>query len=192
MRMYSRSTGTLHVVPRIQPVADHVSIAGALRADDFRELKARGFQTIVDLRWNGEPTPFGLSPREERCRAAELGFTHFQIPVISTALDRPTVEAVHRTLAIAERPVLVHCASGRRAAVLVIMDLACTAGWTPTQCLERLDALGFDCAEMPRLREFLVRYLGTRRGESGSALGALDTRAGQRSPRPNRRTAGHV
>lgn len=142
-----------------QEVNDWLAIAGTLVWEDITALAQRGYRSFIDLRGENEPAAGGLGPHEVRRWVRVHGLTYRQIPVLVTALDDATVDAVRHTLREVEKPVLLHCASGRRAGALALMHLGCEEGATVEQCLTRARAMGLDFEGLPPLRDFFVDYL---------------------------------
>lgn len=142
-----------------QELNDWLAIAGTLICEDIAALALRRYRTFIDLRADSEPAAGGLSPRAvQRCVSA-LGLSYRQIPVLATALNDATVDAVRRTLREVEKPILLHCASGRRAGALALMHLGCEQGASVEQCLTRAQVMGLDFDGLPPLRDFFVSYL---------------------------------
>lgn len=142
---------------------DELAIAGTLVESDLDELVRRGYRTIIDLRAGGESAPGGLRPEDEGPLAAARGLRYEEIPVSPQNLAVGTAKAVGRAIAAAEPRILVHCASGRRAAFLAAMHLAGAQGWTVGRCLEEVVRAGVSPDETPKLRDFLIEYVHVHR-----------------------------
>ncbi|HEY0230767.1 MAG TPA: sulfur transferase domain-containing protein [Dokdonella sp.] len=96
-------------------LAGDVWVAEQLETDQLAALKVQGFRTIVDLRPDGEAPD--QPPAREMSSAAEKNGLHFTyLPVPHGDIPLPAVDTLERTLATSERPVLLYCRSGRRAA----------------------------------------------------------------------------
>ena len=142
-----------------QRVNDRLAIAGALTETDLAHLIAQDYRTIIDLRSNDEPVASGLRPAEERQYAAALGVPYQQIPIVITSFDALCITQVRAALSHAAAPVVLHCASGRRAGILALVHLGCQEGWSADRCLSKAPVLGLDLDGMPLLRDLLVRYV---------------------------------
>ena len=94
-------------------VDDGVVIAGAV---DLNVLRAAhdGEVVLIDLRTEAEGTP------EEAAAAEALGMRYENIPVSSADIDPDQVSALSSAMASAgdDALIVVHCASGNRAAML--------------------------------------------------------------------------
>lgn len=134
-------------------VQDNIFIGGQPSGQDLQAAAGQGIKNVVDLRL---PSEEGAAPR-----SGELGgLLHSNLPVDKTALSDSMVEEFDRLLCGLEGPVLIHCATGARAALLLALSRAKA---------ERLDAaatfalareMGFDLAAMPVFAEFIERVTG--------------------------------
>jgi uncharacterized protein (TIGR01244 family) len=140
-------------------INERMAIAGILTAGDLEQLTAQGYRTVIDLRADGEPPPEALPPREERQRAAELGVSYHQVPIVMGLTSNASVGAVRRLLREADGSVVLHCASGRIATALALIYSACDEGATLGECFARAEAMGLDCDGSPGLLAFWVGYI---------------------------------
>lgn len=77
------------------------------------KLKESGFKTVIDTRKLKEGT------RKEQKEVESVGLTYHNLPVSSyTALKDENVDTFSKLVDNAEKPVLIHCASGNRVGVL--------------------------------------------------------------------------
>jgi uncharacterized protein (TIGR01244 family) len=89
----------------------HAGLAagGTVSPEAMRELKAMGFQTVIDLRTEAEGT------LQERAAVEALGLRYVSIPVTAASLSVADVRAVAGVLRDPKAgPVLMHCASSNR------------------------------------------------------------------------------
>jgi len=129
-------------------------LSGGQPTPEQIEAAARGgFRTVINLRSEQEP---GFEWEREKVEA--LGMRYVHIPVAGAdGLTHENVEAIDAALerALAEGPVLFHCASGNRIGAV----LALRAAWLEGQDPER--ALGFGLASgLTRLEQATRRLLG--------------------------------
>jgi uncharacterized protein (TIGR01244 family) len=96
-------------------LAGGVWVAEQVSTRQVLALKAHGFRAIVDLRPDGE-APGQPSSNEigRMAKASGLAFTY--LPVPHGDIPGPAADTLEQTLAQVERPVLLYCRSGRRAA----------------------------------------------------------------------------
>jgi len=86
--------------------------------DDLRQAKQEGIKTVIDFRLPSE-TP---TPNSEL--VARSGLDYVNIPVNKTSLSADQVDALDRAMRDKDGPFLLHCASGARAATLLVLSQA--------------------------------------------------------------------
>lgn len=109
--------------------------------EDLRQLAADGFASIIDLRQLGEGAE-GLSPPLEAAAAGRNGLRYAHIPVPMDRLETEMFDDVAAALQEMPAPVLVHCASGKRAGTFAIASTAINDGSTGRAAVERIEAAG--------------------------------------------------
>ena len=105
---------------------DKLFIAGQpLSGVAIKELKRLGLTTIVNIRTTPEVTNRKLTPFDESALSAALGLEYVHLPSggKDTPYDPATVTAFAAVMDAADGKVLLHCASGRRAAHLWVAYL---------------------------------------------------------------------
>ena len=129
------------------PLGPGINVAGRLDRVDIDALAKAGTRTIVNNRPDGEDP--GQLPAAEARRVAEAqGIVYHHIPVTAATLSRADVDAFAAVLRDAPAPVVAHCRSGTRSALL----------WALVRMREGADALsliataaqhGIDIASLP-------------------------------------------
>jgi uncharacterized protein (TIGR01244 family) len=124
-----------------------VSVAGGLDQADIEALAGAGVRAIINNRPDGEDP--GQLPAAEARRIAEArGIVYLHIPITAATLSRADVDTFAAALREAPGPVVAHCRSGTRSALL----------WALTRMREGDDALslitkaarhGIDIAGLP-------------------------------------------
>jgi uncharacterized protein (TIGR01244 family) len=99
------------------PLAPGLEISGKLDRADLEALAAAGVRTIVNNRPDGED-PGQLDAVEARSVAAVLGLQYHHIPVTAQSLSRADVDAFAAVLRSAPTPIVAHCRTGTRSALL--------------------------------------------------------------------------
>lgn len=89
-------------------------VTGQVDPHQLRTLKRNGFKGIVDLRPDGEAVG-QPSSAEMAEQARRLGMAFTYVPVSHGDIPAAAVERLGQALAQADTPVLLYCASGRRA-----------------------------------------------------------------------------
>ena len=110
-----------------------VLFGGQPTAEQLEALAASGFKTVLDLRGVGENRGF-----DEAAVARDLGLTYLPVPVTGETLSRAeTFDDFIRHFEEAEKPLLVHCASGGRVGALYYAWLVASEGMPRDQALEK-------------------------------------------------------
>ena len=144
----------------VMRVSDEVAVGGAPGRGDIGRLAGEGYRTVVDLRTRREGTPEGvLGAGEEGLAVEEAGMRHENVPVDMAGADEALIGRVGERIRAAEKPVLVHCASGRRAGAMVLANLAVERGMTAERCFERANEMGFDCESEPEIKRLVAGYV---------------------------------
>ena len=128
-------------------LAPGLNVAGRLDRADIEELARAGVRTIINNRPDGED-PGQLAAADARKLAEAHGIAYHHIPITAASLTKADVDAFAATLQSAAEPVVAHCRSGTRSALL----------WALTRLREGADPLalvaeaarhGIDIAGLP-------------------------------------------
>jgi uncharacterized protein (TIGR01244 family) len=135
------------MAPQLFSLGPELSVAGRLDRADIDALAAAGVRTIINNRPDGEDP--GQLPAAEARRLAEAhGIAYHHIPITAATLSRADVDAFAAVLRHAPAPVVAHCRSGTRSALL----------WALTRLREGANSLsliaeagqhGIDIASLP-------------------------------------------
>lgn len=123
-------------------IAPDIAVTGELFADDIAEIARLGFRSIVNNRPDGEEDG-QLASQAAAAHAWRHGLLYRAVP--SSKLDLftdPVVEGMGEALANLPRPILAHCKSGMRSAIIWA---AASARKVPVDAvLAQLAAAGYD------------------------------------------------
>ncbi|MGH8445136.1 MAG: TIGR01244 family sulfur transferase [Solimonas sp.] len=100
------------------PVASltrEVWVSEQITPDRLAHLRDQGFRSIIDLRPDGE-APDQMPSADVKRMASENGLGFAYVPVEHGEIASTTVDALATSLRSVDRPVLLYCRSGRRAA----------------------------------------------------------------------------
>lgn len=140
--------------------AEGIVIADCLSGGDVDRLREEGFATVLDLRDSGERMPEGvLEAGAERRAVGEAGMRYENVPVRMSELSQEVIERAGELLREAEKPVLVHCATGRRAGAVTLMNLGVECGMIAEECLAVAERMGFDCESQPEMKRLVIDYM---------------------------------
>ena len=101
-------------------LSDKVAVGGQPTVGDLRELRAKGFVAVVNLRTAGE-TGQPLSPEAEGDAAREAGLAYSHLPVAIPEIDPDHVRRLRAAIDASPGPVYVHCGAGQRACALSLL-----------------------------------------------------------------------
>ena len=135
-----------------------IAVAGALSADDFAGIAKLGFKAVVGNRPDGEEAG-QITARESAVAAWRAGLVYRHVPTTKHEIfeDR-VVEQMSDALIDLDGPVLLHCKSGQRSAILWA---AAVARSEPVDCvMATLAAAGY---EFEALREEIAAQAGRKR-----------------------------
>ena len=140
------------------PLSPELSVAGRLDRADIESLAQAGVRTIVNNRPDGEDP--GQLPAAEARRLAEAhGLAYHHIPITAASLTRADVDAFAATLREAEAPVVAHCRSGTRSALLWALSRM-REGADPLGLVAEAARHGIDIAGLPAVAARLRQRTG--------------------------------
>jgi uncharacterized protein (TIGR01244 family) len=135
------------MAPQLVFLAPGLSVTGRLDRPDIEALANAGVRTIVNNRPDGEDQ--GQLPAAEARRLAEaFGITYHHIPITAATLSRADVDAFAATLRDAPAPVVAHCRSGTRSALLWALSRM-REGAEPLALVAEAARHGIDIAGLP-------------------------------------------
>jgi uncharacterized protein (TIGR01244 family) len=125
-------------------IEDGLATANAITVAAIPKLADAGFKAIIDLR---SPTESGVA--EEAAAAGRGGLRYVNIPVTQATL---TVESVRKVADVldqsANRPVLIHCASGNRVGAVIELYREGIHGVDHETARNEARAIGLQAPEM--------------------------------------------
>ncbi len=126
---------------------------GQITPTDIADLAEQGYTTIVNNRPDGEEGPLQPSSDENRRAAEALGMSYHYLPMTPEMLTPELVEQFHKVLQESQGPVLAHCKSGTRCAVLWALAETAREGREIDTVLNETAQAGFDLSRMRPLFE---------------------------------------
>ena len=135
--------------PALAELAPGLSAAGKLDRSDIDALAGAGVRTIINNRPDGEDP--GQLPAADARRIAEgHGIAYHHIPVTAASLSRADVDAFAAVLATAPTPIVFHCRSGTRSALLWALARM-RDGADPSALVAEAARHGIDIAALPAI-----------------------------------------
>ncbi len=102
----------------ITPLTSEFAIAPQIALDDIKTIRDRGFRAILNARPDDETGEYMRSAEAARA-ARDLGLEYAHAPARNHAMfDPDTIDRFENALVELPKPVLAHCKSGTRAAIL--------------------------------------------------------------------------
>jgi len=105
--------------PGTTALAPDVFLAGQLAEEELREMQARGVKSVLNFRQMDEVGQFGLgmlAKEKELVEKLGMRYEHIPVPKNGPYADKPELlAAIQAAYASLERPLLIHCRTGRRA-----------------------------------------------------------------------------
>jgi len=137
------------MAPELFPLAPELSVAGRLDRADIDALAGAGVRTIINNRPDGEDP--GQLPAIEARRIAEAhGIAYRHIPITTATLSRADVTAFATALRETPAPVVAHCRSGTRSALLWALTRM-REGADPLSLIAEAAKHGIDIAALPAI-----------------------------------------
>ena len=123
--------------------------------DHLRQAKQEGIKTVIDLRFPSE------TPTLNAELVTRSGLDYVNIPVNKASLSGDQVDALDRAMQDKDGPFLLHCASGARAATLIVLSQARQNGWTAQRAFQEARTMGFDLENAPEFANFIKTTAGS-------------------------------
>ena len=137
------------MAPQLSTLAPELSVAGRLDRADIDTLAGAGVRTIRNNRPDGED-PGQLSAVEARRIAEARGIAYYHIPITAGTLSRGDVTAFAAVLQQASSPVVAHCRSGTRSALLWALTRM-HEGADPLPLIAEVARHGIDIGDLPAI-----------------------------------------
>jgi sulfide:quinone oxidoreductase len=126
-----------------------LEVTGALDRAEIAELAREGVRTIVNNRPDCED-PGQFNAAAARRTAEALGLCYHHLPVTAQTLSRADVDAFAAILRTAPAPIVAHCRSGTRSALLWALAQL-REGAEPGSLIAQAAQRGIDIAALPVL-----------------------------------------
>jgi uncharacterized protein (TIGR01244 family) len=145
-------------MPDAVQLSDHLTVGPQPEADDFADLAARGFRTVINLRGEDED-PQPIRPAEEGTLVREQGMDYAHLHVSMKTADSALMDRVEAAVRDAPGPVYLHCRLGGRASGVGIILRGRQEGWSADRALAEGQARGITWSS-EKVRALIHRDLG--------------------------------
>ena len=130
-------------------IDDGIFIGPQPAEQDLRDAKQLGIQTVIDMRMPGESN----TSNAEMTGLNGLGYVN--IPVNKAALAGHQIDELEHAMERTPGPHLLHCATGARAALLLLLSRARRRGWTAEHTFREAQAMGFNLEDSGNFADFV-------------------------------------
>lgn len=137
------------MMDKFQRIGEDFFVGPQPTAEDLHEAHKLGVKTVIDLRMRSETAMPNADMVEQS------GLDYVNIEVNKAALSSRYIDDFEGVLAQHEGPYLVHCASGARAALLLMLSQARREGWTAARAFDEAKAMGYDVQGSPEFAAFV-------------------------------------
>jgi uncharacterized protein (TIGR01244 family) len=153
-----------HMALVIKHLSGDIWVSEQIGRADFASLAEQHFKSIIDLRPDGEAPDQPPSVQIARF-ARQQGMAFAYVPVPHGDVPSETVEKMSASLASAEKPVLLYCRSGRRAArTWALAEASRSAGMDAAAIEEAVRSVGQTPDD---LHELIVARIAARASAGG-------------------------
>lgn len=121
---------------------------------DLAALRRDGVRTVIDVRTDTEAYGASLPPAEEAAVARAYGLGAVHVPIDSKAVTRADLDRIGEALYAAPKPVLIHCAAGKRAGMVALVHTAIETGTPGAEMLEMARTLDLVFGDAVQQRVF--------------------------------------
>lgn len=128
--------------------------------ETFDRMATEGFRSVVSVQTMDEDQKLPIE--DERRAAEEAGLAFHHEPVSGESLDDATVDRFREALERLPRPILLHCATGKRSGAMTMMHLASEQGMTGDEAIAKAESMGFEC-DTPAVESFVKDYVDRHR-----------------------------
>lgn len=121
----------------VRQITDELAISGQPTIEELPQLVKAGYRSVVNLR---SPKEIGfLDNEQQKIEFLELRYISISTPKKLTLDD---VLPVIQQLSELPKPILIHCDSGIRSSIVVLMQLAINKGVAAENAFQRVIELG--------------------------------------------------
>jgi uncharacterized protein (TIGR01244 family) len=122
----------------VREITNELAIAGQLTLDELQQLAEQGYRSVVNLR---SPNEIGFLEDEQQ-RTEYLGLCYANFPIQVKTLNLDDVLLLIQQLTGLPKPMLVHCDSGIRSSIVVLIQIATEQGMRAEDALQKAAKLG--------------------------------------------------
>jgi len=122
----------------IRKINDTLAIAGQISLDQLSPLAEEGFCSILNVRSPEEAGFLAI----EATQARAMGLVYVHCPFKTEALSEEILLQAFKQINDLPKPLLVHCDTGIRAALIILIYITMQQGTTVKQAIYQAEQLG--------------------------------------------------
>lgn len=122
----------------IRKINDELAVAGQITLEELEQIAQAGYKSVLNLR---SPQEAGFQSSEQPCSQL-LGLQYVNLPIESTEINHQIVLLVFKKITELPKPVLIHCDSAMRAAIMVFLYIATKQGISLDMAFQQAINLG--------------------------------------------------
>jgi uncharacterized protein (TIGR01244 family) len=123
---------------KVRKITNELAIAGQPTPDVLQHLVEEGYRSVVNLR---SPQENGFLDDEQQ-KTEYLGLHYVNVPLQLETLNLDNVLQVIQQLIALPKPMLMHCDSGIRSSIIVLMQLSMEQGIKAEDAFQKVASLG--------------------------------------------------
>lgn len=137
----------------------HVKVARRPPGEpELYALRDQGVRSVIDLRTDAETFADTLAPDAEAAKVRAHGMEYIRVPISTRGVGAADLDRVGVALRDAPKPVLIHCASGKRAGMTALVHSAVETGLPGREMLEMARNLDLVFGD-PEQQEVFANYV---------------------------------
>lgn len=121
----------------VRQITNEMAIAGQPTFDELQQLAEAGYRSVVNLR---SPNETGFL-KDEQQKVESLGLCYINVS-ISKDLNLDNMLPAIQQLNHLPKPMLVHCDSGIRSSIIVLMQLSISQGMRAEDAFQKVIKIG--------------------------------------------------
>jgi uncharacterized protein (TIGR01244 family) len=133
---------------------DNLFIGPQPTDQDLSEAKQHGIRAVIDMRMPSETATTNAT------LVKNSGLDYVNIPVNKAALSAQQIDEFDVALQRNDGPYLLHCATGTRTAMLLVLSRARQHGWTAERTFREAEAMGYNLQSSPNFAAFVRQAIG--------------------------------
>ncbi|MGC8711839.1 MAG: beta-lactamase hydrolase domain-containing protein [Leptodesmis sp.] len=123
---------------RVRKITDDLAIAGQLTLEEFEQLVEEGYRSVVNLR---SPDETGFL-RSEQQILEQFGIFYLSHPTTLGDIHPDFIRTLIQQIIKLPQPIIFHCDSGTRSAILALLYIAMKQGMKTEQAFQKVTELG--------------------------------------------------